>query len=68
VEQCDGCKYCRERVYGTSEVYECRHDPPTAQGQLGQWPQVQATDWCGKWEAIAATKEREYRALGEIPL
>jgi hypothetical protein len=33
---------------------ECRYNPP---GPNGGFPKVQVDDWCGKWEAIAATRE-----------
>jgi len=37
-------------------IGECRHDPPTVQGngqvkQIGvRWPVAWADDWCGKWQ------------------
>jgi hypothetical protein len=41
-----------------------------AQGQSGQWPQVQAGDWCGQWLTITATvtKDEEVRKLEEALL
>jgi hypothetical protein len=56
VEQCDTCKYYRVRTYGTDPntktAGECRFSDPFAQGAAGYWPQVQATDWCGKYIAV----------------
>lgn len=51
VEQCDGCKFYRLRVYGQASVGECRYSDPMPQGQAGFWPTVKADDWCGKYVA-----------------
>lgn len=48
VDQCDGCKFMRTRVYGADTVLECRRNPP----QLNfRWPRVIAEDWCGEFVA-----------------
>jgi len=72
VDQCDNCKFYRVKtlaVAGTGSpppvlIPECRYSDPF----MGGWPQVKATDWCGKYVVLGATTGREYRDLGEVPL
>jgi hypothetical protein len=60
VDQCDNCAYGRHRTYGSKQVLECRHLPPVAQGQHGQWPECQPTDWCGEYEPIGSDPANIY--------
>lgn len=66
--QCDDCRFYVIKTYGAANAGECHCDPPTLGVQINGWPRVQPDDWCGKWEALAATAGREYRAFGEVPL
>lgn len=50
-DQCDGCKFMRQRAYGEQTVMECRFEAPRQLGTKAMWAQVEATDWCGNWEA-----------------
>lgn len=61
-DQCDNCKFYRQRNVGSATVFECRVSDPQAFGTTGVWPRIIATDWCGKWMAIGAAAGREYQA------
>jgi hypothetical protein len=51
VPRCDGCRFHKPpkndpRLYAG----ECRKNPPTVTDeQVGAWPAVRPSDWCGEW-------------------
>jgi hypothetical protein len=43
-------KVCGNCNFFSSMTMECRYDPPTPEGEESGWPNVQKTDWCGKFQ------------------
>lgn len=52
---CAKCKFFDSEQ--SAELGLCRYNPPISQPSgdtAGVWPKVEANDWCGHFEAVAA--------------
>lgn len=52
---CAKCKFFDAEA--SAELGLCRYNPPISQPSgdaAGVWPKVEASDWCGHFEAVAA--------------
>lgn len=52
---CAKCKFFDAEA--SAELGLCRYNPPISQPSgesAGVWPKVEAGDWCGHFEAVAA--------------
>ena len=53
---CGKCKFFDSEAQG-EQLGLCRYNPPISQPSgdaAGVWPKVEANDWCGHFEAVAA--------------
>ena len=49
-QHCCGCRYYRPELdYAPQDGGQCHRHPPQIGPRGGQWPEVDATDWCGEW-------------------
>ena len=52
---------CKDCAYFNAANGECRRNAPFPVGhrQYAQWPKVKDSDWCGQFEAAAASDNLE---------
>ena len=48
-QRCSSCRYYRPDVDFAPERWYCHRHPPQLGPRGGQWPEVDAADWCGEW-------------------
>ena len=48
-QTCSSCRYYRPDMEFAPDVGECHRTPPQMGPRGSQWPEVDATDWCGEW-------------------
>lgn len=46
---CGRCRFAAE-FYRESASVQCRRRAPTWIADIGSWPDVRSTDWCGEFE------------------
>jgi hypothetical protein len=55
-QSCAVCQYVvMTQSYYAGQMrnyYSCHESPPSTENP---WPDVQPTDWCGHWKAVAAS-------------
>ncbi|WP_174290912.1 hypothetical protein [Sphingomonas bacterium] len=52
---CENCRFFDATA--SADLGLCRYNPPISQPSgdtAGVWPKVEANDWCGHFEAVAA--------------
>ena len=52
---CENCRFFDTAA--SADLGLCRYNPPISQPSgdaAGVWPKVEANDWCGHFEAVAA--------------
>ena len=50
-QTCSSCRYYRPELElaPIADEGRCHRNPPQIGPRGGEWPEVDATDWCGEW-------------------